>query len=123
MKVDININVAFAYFLSIYGITWYQNQSLCFLVKQIFDLLPLTTEASNALDGDPVVALVGIVNGSESVEPWIQDVDGSESVETWIQVVDGQEDQTPLDYWHVLLLWLLVIFIVTYIGSLSQSYS
>ncbi len=90
-----------------YGITWYQNQSQCFLVKQIFDLLPLTTEASNALDGDPVVALVGIVNGSKSVEPWIQDVDGSESVEPWIQVVNGQEDQTPLDYWHVLLLWLL----------------
>ena len=37
----------------------------------LFDLLPLTTEASNALDGDPVVALVGIINGSESVEPWI----------------------------------------------------
>ena len=61
----------------------------------LLDLLPLTTEATNSLDGDLVVALVGIVNGSESVEPWTQVVDGFGSVEPWIQDVDGSGSVRP----------------------------
>ena len=61
----------------------------------LLDLLPLTTEATNSLDGDPVVALVGIVNGSESVEPWTQVVDGFGSVKPWIQDVDWSGSVGP----------------------------